>query len=113
MVVLNAAIAFLGAAGAAQAWGVQQETGISDTVSQVQSAAEDIGSGPVGPIEAVSGMGIAAISLIVNLTEIAFAGPRLFNNLGVPEFVTGFIFAPLYIVVAIDIVAILRGDSGI
>lgn len=113
MIALNAAIAFLAAAGAASAWGVQMQTGIGDTVEQVNDAAEEIGSGPVGLIEAVSGMGIAAITLIVDLVEIAFAGPRLLQNMGVPSFITTFIFAPLYVVVAIDIVAILRGDSGI
>jgi len=113
MVALNAAIAFLAAAGAASAWGVQMQTGIGDTVEQVNDAAEEIGSGPVGLIEAVSGLGIAAITLIVDLVEIAFAGPRLLENMGTPSFITGFVFAPLYVVVAIDIVAILRGDSGI
>jgi hypothetical protein len=113
MLALNAAVAFLGAAGAAEAYGIQQETGISDTVDQVQSSAETIGSGPVGLIEAVTGMAIAAISLVVDLLAIAFAGPVLFSNLGVPDFIVTFLFAPLYLVVAIDIVAILRGDSGI
>jgi hypothetical protein len=113
MLALNASIAFLGAAGAGTVWGIDMETGISDTVEQVQESAEEIGSGPVGLIEAVTGMGIAAISLVVNLVEIAFAGPRLFNNLGVPGFITTFVWSPLYLVVAIDIVAIFRGDSGI
>jgi len=58
-------------------------------------------------------MAIAAISLVVDLLAIAFAGPVLFSNLGVPDFIVTFLFAPLYLVVAIDIVAILRGDSGI
>ena len=113
MLALNAAVAFLGAAGAAEALGVQQETGLSDTVAQVQESAEEIGSGPVGLIEAVTGMAIAAITLVTDLLEIAFAAPVLFGNLGVPDFIVSFLFAPLYLVVAIDIVAILRGDSGI
>lgn len=113
MIALNASVAFIAAAGGDAVWGVEMATGIGDTVSEVQSAAESIGSGPVGLIEAVTGMGIAALTLIVDLVEIAFAGPILFQNLGVPEFVTAFVFAPLYIVVAIDMVAILRGDSGI
>jgi len=113
-ICLNAALVFLSAAGAAEAWGVDMNGGgISDTVEQVNSAAEEIGSGPVGLVESVAGMGIAAVTLIVDLVEMAFAGPRLLDNMGVPDFVVAFIFAPLYVVVAIDIVAILRGDSGI
>jgi len=113
MIALNASIAFLGAAGAGAVWGINMETGIGDTVDQVQNSAEKIGSGPVGLIEAVTGMAIAAISLVVDLVEIAFAGPRLFQNLGVPKWITSFIFGPLYLVVALDMVAILRGDSRI
>jgi hypothetical protein len=110
---LNAAVAFLASAGAADAWGVNMNTGLSDTVSQVQNSAQSISSGPVGLIEAATGMAVAAISLITDLLEIAFAAPTLLNNIGAPPFITAFFFAPLYIVVAIDMVAILRGDSGI
>jgi hypothetical protein len=113
MMMANAAAAFLAAAGSGTVWGIETETGLASTAEAVDSSAQSIGSGPVGLVDAVAGVTIAAITALNEILSIAFAAPTLFTNLGVPGFITGFVFAPLYVMVAIDIIAILRGDSGI
>lgn len=113
LVMLNAAAAFLIAAGSGSVYGIEMETGISSTVESVESAAESVGSGPVGLIDALGGATVAAVSGIDSLITMAFAAPTLFSNLGVPGFIVAFVFAPLYVVVALDMIAVLRGDSGI
>ena len=113
MFVTNAAVNFLNAAGLREVWGVQPQTGIGEEASRAQQAAESVGSGPLGLIDALGGATVAAIDAMTSLFAIIFAAPTLLANLGVPTFIVTFIFAPLYIVVAIDVIAILRGDSGI
>lgn len=109
----NAAAAFLAEAGSGRVWGIEQETGINYLAEDVEAAAQSIGSGPLGLIDALGGVAVAAISLVTDLTEIIFAAPILLNSLGTPSWIVTFVFAPLYIVVAFDIIAIMRGDSGI
>lgn len=110
---LNAAVTFLAAAGSEAVWGIEYETGIGDTVTSVTESAKTITSGPSGFFDAVTGMTLAALNLLVDLLQLPFAAPTMLLNMGVPQFIVVFVFAPLYVVVAIDIIAILRGDSGI
>jgi hypothetical protein len=109
MVVLHASLLFLAAAGAGEVFGVSMQSGVGEAVASANNAAEDIGSGPVGVVEAVAGVTIAALQLVASVLQVAFAGPQLFRNLGVPGFITAFFWFPLYIVVAIDFVSIMRG----
>jgi len=113
LLMLNAAAVFLVAAGSGSVWGIELQTGMGAIVEEVNSAAQNITSGPVGLIQAVGGLAIAAVSLVVSLLTLVFAAPLLFQNLGVPTFITTFLFAPLYIVVALDLVTIIRGGSEI
>lgn len=113
MFALNASVSFLAAAGSEAVWGIKMETGIGDTIEAVNQATQSVGSGPVGLIEAAAGAVIAAMTLLSNILVIVFAAPTLFLNLGIPSFIVTFIFAPLYLVVGYDIIAIFRGDSGI
>jgi len=109
MLVLHASLLFLAAAGAGEVYGVEMQSGVSQAIAAANDAAAEIGSGPVGIIEAVAGVTLAAVQLISSVAQIAFAGPQLFNNLGVPAFITTFFWAPLYVMVAIDFVSIMRG----
>jgi hypothetical protein len=113
MFTLNASITFLAAAGSGEVWGVEMESGIGSTANKVENAAQNVGSGPLGVVDAVAGLTIAALDIVTGLLDIIFAAPTMFANLGVPGFIVAFVFAPLYIVVALDMVALLRGDSGI
>lgn len=110
---LNGAVNFLAAAGSAEVWGISYELGVGETIESAQQAAQEVGSGPSGFFDAAVGMTIAAISLFADLLQIPFAAPTMLLNVGVPAFIVTFLFVPLYVVVAIDIIAILRGDSGI
>lgn len=113
MLVANAAAAFLRNAGSGEVWGIEQETAIGGIVSDVNSAAESLGSGPVGLVDAIGGATVAAVSAVADILDVIFAFPLLAHSLGVPGFIVTFVAAPLYVVVAIDVIAILRGDSGI
>ena len=110
MMVANAAGAFLIAAGAPAVWGMSPETGIEGTTDAVNESASEIttergGSGDLFGI--VSG----AISTARQIAQLPFAAPLLLLNLGVPEFIVSFIFAPLYVVVSLDMISLMRGGT--
>ena len=112
-IALNASVVFLANIGSAEVWGIEMSPGIGETVSEVQSVAQNISAGPSGVFDAMVGLVLASITLVVDLLQLPFALPILASNLGVPPEINAFVFGPLYLVVAIDIVAIMRGDSGI
>ncbi|QSG02531.1 hypothetical protein [Natranaeroarchaeum sulfidigenes] len=109
LVMSNAAANFLYSAGVAQVWGMGPETGIDREVSRGQDAAEAIGSGPLGLIDAIGGATLAAVDALTGFFSIIFAAPTLVLNMGVPEFIVIFAFAPLYIAAAFDLISVLRG----
>lgn len=109
MFMANAAANFLKAAGAQEVWGVTAEPGVGQEVQRANESAAEIGSGPVGLIDALGGATVAAVDALAGLFSIIFAAPTLLLNVGVPTFIVTFVFAPLYLIVAIDVIAILRG----
>lgn len=112
-VALHAALILLAAIGSGEIWGVEMMPGIGETVAEVNEAAKSITSGPSSAFDAVVGLALAALSLVADLLTLPFALWGLLGNLGVPPEITAFVLGPMYIAVAFDLVAIMRGDSGI
>lgn len=113
MFVLNASVTFLARAGSSTVYGIEMTTGFGNVASTVEKSAKNFEGGGLGIVDAVAGLTVAATEIITGLLGIVFAAPGMFENLGVPGFIVGFVFAPLYVAVAIDILALFRGDSGI
>lgn len=109
LVVANAAAAFLKSAGVRAAWGMATQTGIDAQAEAANSSAQNVSSGPVGLIDAIGGATIAAIDVVASIVGVIFAAPILLLNLGTPEFIVTFAFAPLYVAAAWDFVSLLRG----
>lgn len=114
LLMMNAAATFLVFAGSGAVWGVEMQTGIQSEVEQVNQSAQTIGSGPVGLIEAVGGLAVAAVSAIVKMLGlITVGGPMMLGNIGVPDYIVAFVFGPIYVVVALDLITIIRGGPSI
>ena len=119
-----AATAFLSEAGAAAAWGVDMtlEGPISDSLASVEetlvgdpedpdsSGVLEAGVGGLDLVAGLAALAFSGLTYIVMIIEIPLALPVLFLNLGVPSFIVWFVFAPLYVVVMLDIAALLMGD---
>lgn len=109
LVVANAAGGFLIAAGAGQVYDMSPEPGVDDEVQRANENAREIQDEQLGAAESVVGPTITGIDAIDALLSAPFAAPILLLNLGIPQFIVEFTFAPLYVAASIDIAFMIRG----
>lgn len=108
IIMANAATGFLVAAGVVDVYGIEPESGVDQEVNETNENAKEI-EDDQSVIESVVGTAITAVNSLQNLLAVPFAAPILALNLGVPSFIVSFVFAPLYIAAAIDVLSVIRG----
>jgi len=108
LVFLNGASGVFVQSGAAQDMGIQPNAGGDEAVKSANSTSQDL--------QTSGGFGQTLFALFISvgkwfgqLIGAIFAAPRMFANLGLPSYLTAFVFGPLYIISAIDIAYILTG----
>lgn len=108
VVMANATAFFLMAGGAVQVYGINPQTGVDQEVNETEQNAKQI-QDDQSVLESVVGAMQTAVNGVTELLAAPFAAPTLMLNLGVPQFITAFIWAPLYIAASIDVLGIIRG----
>ena len=106
LVFLNAAAALLGASGVAADIGVQPDVGGGDAIQKANQSAQSLDSSSEGVQTTFIGNAISAAKTAASSFSVVYAGPSMIANLGVPGWMVAFIFAPMYFVVALDIMSI-------
>lgn len=108
LILFNAGPAALMASGVAADWGIEPAVSGDETIDQ---ANEDLRN-----IEASGGFGDTLFGLYTTVTEpvrgllnIVLAGPTMLQSVGVPTWLTAFMFAPAYMIVGGAIVYVLAG----
>lgn len=108
LLFLNLSSAAFVNSGAAEDMGIEPSAGGDDAVEKANSTASQL--------EPSGGFGATLFGLFVSvgqwfdtLVSTVFAAPHMFQNLGVPAWITNFVFGPMYIVATIDIAYILIG----
>lgn len=107
LVLLNASAVLVGAVGIGDV-GTAPQIGGDSEIQAAQDVGTDISTDRSALDTFVSGI-IAAAGSVQTIFTVAIAGPTLLANLGVPGPVVLFLSAPLYIVVALDILQVLSG----
>lgn len=108
LILLNAAAGFLVASGWTADAGVSPEPGGDEHVSNVTNESNDVRASG-GNLGTLFGLFQTVTGGFQDMLSIVFAGPLLLANLGVPNWILGFVFAPLYFIVAVDIIYLLVG----
>lgn len=111
LVMMNATAGFLTASGVAADLGISPQPGASVQVGEINDAAQQPNPG--------GGAGGTLFGLFVSVATIAkdifvlatVGGPLMLSNLGIPGFIVGFIFAPIYLIVGADLLYIYSGRS--
>lgn len=104
---LHAAVGFLSAAGSAEVFGTAVEPGV-DPVTLNPDGIDVSGFGALAGIIAIAQVVLNTLSgLLASFTLI----PTLLINLGIPGFIVFSFYAPLTTVVALDLLAIIRGTD--
>jgi hypothetical protein len=111
LIFMNATVGLLGAAGFYEAAGVQPDIQTDGSLEDAERNAEQVspeaggGGIPGSFVGAVTGLA----GSIVPMLRTIVAAPLMFRSLGVPDVITAFVFAPLYLVVTIDVANFITG----
>jgi hypothetical protein len=108
LVLLNASAVFVGALPVTEEVGYQPAVGGDDAINEAQETGDQIQSDRSSLDQFVGGI-IAAASTIATILSVVVAGPQMLINLGAPSVLVTFIAAPLYILVALDLLQVLSG----
>jgi len=111
LVFLNSAAEMLRASGWSAAAGINPDPGATQEMQEAINAAEKI--------QASGGGGETLFALYVTITstfqaifDFLFAAPTMLINIGIPEFVVAFLFAPVALIVGRDIAYLLIGRTA-
>lgn len=103
---LNAGANVFVASGVAADWGMQPDPGGDDELQSAnETASEFRPSG--GFADTLFGLYASVTGTFQNVIGVATAGPTMIANMGVPSWLTTFVFAPVYLLVAFDLVYLL------
>jgi hypothetical protein len=108
LVLLNASAVFVGALPVTEEVGYEPAIGGDDAINEAQQTGDTIQSDRSSLDQFVGGI-IAAASTIATILSVVVAGPQMLINLGAPTVLVTFIAAPLYVLVALDLLQVLSG----
>lgn len=111
LIFLNSAAELMRASGWSAAAGVNPEPGAAGQMQEALDAAASINPGG-GFGETLFAMYVSVTRTFYAIWEFVFAAPSMLSNIGVPDMIVAFVFAPLMLIVAIDTVYLLIGRSG-
>lgn len=106
--LLNASAGLLVASGWSEDVGIDLNPGADDEIQTANETAQSVDAGSsIG--QTLFGMLASAAKTVRTIFTVIFIAPIMFQNLGVPTWVTAFVFAPMYIIVGIDVLQVLTG----
>lgn len=108
LIGLNAAAGLIGAIGLGAAVGYDPLVGGGEEIDRADESAGNIATDRSALDQFVGGV-IEAGQQLVRIFSIAVAGPRMLINLGAPTALVTALAAPLYLLVAIDILEVISG----
>lgn len=108
---MNGAAVMMEDSGLNDAMGVNPNPGGGDEIQSANQSAQNISAtGGIG--QTLFGALSAAADTVNTILGLVFAGPTMFGNLGVPAFITAFVFGPAYLIVGIAILDVITGRFG-
>lgn len=110
LMLLTAASNAIMFSGVGAALDIQPSTGAEGQVAETQEDASQIEPSQ-GNTDTLFSLYTSVTSTMNQVFQIVFAAPLMFINLGVPTWLTGFIFTPLVVIVAVDVANMVFGGS--
>jgi hypothetical protein len=110
LVFLNSAAELMRSSGVAEAMGADPEPGAAAEMQAALDAARSIEPGG-GPGDTLFQLFVAVANSLEAVFEFVLAGPSMLINIGIPEPLVLFLFAPAALIVGRDTVYLLTGRS--
>lgn len=111
LMLLTAASNAIMFSGVGAALDIAPSTGAEDRVEQTQDDASGFEPSQ-GNSDTLFSLYTSVTTVITSIYQIVFAAPLMFINLGVPTWLTGFIFTPLVVIVVTDIATWVFGGTA-
>jgi hypothetical protein len=111
LVFLNSGAEMLRASGVADAMGIDASPGATGQMEKALDAAASIEPGG-GFGETLFAMYVSVTRTFYAIFEFIFAAPSMLSNMGMPDILVAFIFAPLMLIVARDTAYLLIGRTA-
>lgn len=108
LVLLNASAGLITASGLGAALDVNPEIGGDEAVGDAQQEAEQVEPSQ-GRLDTLFSLFTSTAGTMASIFKLIFYGPVMLQNLGVPAFITTFVFGAAGIVVAADVIHYLAG----
>lgn len=108
LILLNLAAGLITASGLGAALEINPEIGGGDAVDKAQENASSVEPSQ-GRLDTLFSLFTSTGSTMANIFRLVFYGPVMLQNLGVPSFITTFVFGGAGVVVAADVIHYLTG----
>lgn len=108
LMLLNAAAAAITASGVGAALDMNPDVAHDQAVDDVQDESESVNPSQ-GRTDTLFSMFTSTASTIASIGSIVFYGPLMLRNLGIPQFITTFLFVGSSVIVAVDVIHALSG----
>ncbi|MDY6776035.1 MAG: hypothetical protein SV253_08185 [Halobacteria archaeon] len=108
LIFLNGAAGFMAASGIADNLGVAPQPGGSGQIEEMNNDMKSFGSSTTDG-EGFTGRVGGALSYVIDAFSVLFAAPTMIANAGVPTYAVTFAFAPLYLLVGLDLISLFLG----
>ena len=110
LVFLNSAAELMRTSGIAEAMGTTPEPGAAAKMQAALEAARDINQGG-GFGETLFQLFVAVTNSFEAIFKFVLAGPTMLINIGIPEALVFFLFAPAALIIGRDVAYLLTGRS--
>lgn len=108
LLLLNLAAGLITASGLGAALAIDPEIGGNDAVDRTQQNASTVEPSQ-GRLDTLFSLFTSTGSTMATIFKLVFYGPAMLMNLGVPEFITTFVFGGAGVIVAADVIHYLTG----
>lgn len=100
-------------AGVCDSWGGCADMGSDRLADQASEDAETVRATQESGSQTMFSLFTSLLSSLLSAAKMAtIGGPLMFLNLGLPQWLVGFIFGPMYVIVAADVVTMLGGRDA-
>jgi hypothetical protein len=112
LIFLNGTAGLLTAAGVTDALGVEPAIQDDGALDRAEQSAEKIEpQQDEGALQSFVSVTTGIIEQVQALITAPVAAPLMLNSLGVPSVITGFVFAPMYLIVTVDLIYYITGKG--
>jgi hypothetical protein len=108
LIFLNAGPALLVSSGVAADMGIDPSVSGDEPINQANEGMSNIEASG-GSLDTLFTLYQSVTSPVRTVTDVVFAGPSMLISAGLPDWVVGFVFAPMYLITGGAIIYVLAG----